>query len=151
MPITHVYQTPDGDLLRRHGDDTVILPCKRIVTRVTMEPRDNSRYAVTPDLFGLASPTLLLDRWFLDWKRSHNLSAPSSGEVVGKLITMLVPSTDFKLLMLPEAVPGHEIASRERVPYQGMQAVQPRGDEPYYGPVAAIFIDGRWVEPIGFV
>ena len=146
----HAYETGDGKvILRRAGRRSELLHCKIIRTKALLSAKhDNGDYGVLVSLITSGFEGLLFDTWFEDWSDEDNLTvSDNTSTITGRWIEVAVVDQAYELLIRTNKPVGQTpIVSQRPEPYQGAQAIQPP-DDPYSFPIAAIKIDGEWVEP----
>lgn len=150
MKALHVYETDDGVILRRGGDDTIPIDCKEVNTRVIVEKLENGQFAVQVSLIAPGFATVIFDEWFGEWEEDDNLSPVANGEVNGRFVEVAIRRSDFEQLKITgRTIEPYKVDARQRDPLESRQAIQPDGGY-YFAPLVAMKIAGKWVEPVAY-
>ncbi|GAC1373057.1 MAG: hypothetical protein NVSMB39_7310 [Candidatus Saccharimonadales bacterium] len=135
MSDFHAYTTPDAVYFRRTGGEKPPVKCKVLETRATWGPGD----LVSIADFGSGSGNYRFNNWFADWTDEDYMHPDDLQS--GRPIQIAIPVDAFEVL---EA--GHTLPKWDAGWYFAPTGLGQR-DTPFRSPVAAVLIDGRWVEP----
>ena len=147
----HAYETPDGQVyLRRSGSTKRPLRCQILRTKALVTELDIDDFEVMIALITNTIEPMKFRTWFDDWIPQDDMANPSdaSTTITGRWIDVAVVKEDFdKLIETGRPINPYRIESRAREDYASRQAVQPPDDSAYFAPIAAVRINGEWVEP----
>jgi len=146
MQYTHVYEIVGQVLFRRSGNGVrTIVDCTIVRTRATAW-LDESGIGAKVQISAITTgyETLHFASWILDWHASDNADRANGDFQSGRPIDIAIPTAAFNAMVetgqAAQSYPSITDSMRDR-------SSSRRQGEPFHSPVAAVRIDGRWVEP----
>lgn len=143
MLETHVYEVVGEALFRRSGNNSrEILQCKIVRTRARLTP--DGMVMISVLVTGYES--LQFPQWFNDWTAEDNM--PGNDFQGGRPVDVAVPVEAYEHMLSTGYPVGGGISNALIRRSAGEASPTRERNKPFNPNIAAVLIDGRWVEPL---